>query len=127
MVQDETILDQCDIPDEVKADLLKVVKHRLAIHPVKVQADIEVTCFTFEGIEAVKPALQAGLDKGNEQEHPVKIQLFSTPLYLVYTITPDKDQGIETLEKMIEVIKEKIEASGGNLVVKQKPRVTHAT
>jgi len=48
----------------------------------------------------------------------VKIQLFSTPLYLVYIITPDKDQGIHTLEKMIEAVKEKIEASGGNMNVK---------
>ncbi len=66
----------------------------------------------------MKPALQAGLDKGNEQEFPVKIQLFSTPLYLVYIVTPDKDQGIQTLEKMIEAVKEKIEASGGSMNVK---------
>jgi len=126
IVQDESLLAPYDIPEEVKAELLKVVKHRLAIHPVKVQADIEVTCFTYEGIEAVKPALQAGLDKGNEQEFPVKIQLFSTPLYLVYIITPDKDQGIHTLEKMIEAVKEKIEASGGNMNVKVAPRVVQA-
>lgn len=42
IVQDESLLAPYDIPEEVKAELLKVVKHRLAIHPVKVQADIEV-------------------------------------------------------------------------------------
>jgi translation initiation factor 2 subunit 1 len=126
VVQDETILDPYEIPENVKTDLLKVIKHRLAIHPVKVQVDIEVTCFTYEGIEAIKPALQAGLDKGNEQEHPVKIQLFSTPLYLMYIVTPDKDHGITTLEQMVEVVKEKIEASGGQLVVKEPPRVVQA-
>jgi len=126
IVQDESLLAPYEIPEEVKADLLKVIKHRLAVHPVKVQADIEVTCFTYEGIEAVKPALQAGLDKGSDQEFPVKIQLFSTPLYLVYIITPDKDQGIQTLEKMIEAVKEKIEASGGSMTVKIAPRVVQA-
>ena len=45
MVQDETIVSTFDIPQEVKDDLLKLVKHRLAIHPVKVQAEVEVFCF----------------------------------------------------------------------------------
>jgi translation initiation factor 2 subunit 1 len=126
MVQDESLMPESDVPEEVKADLLKVVRHRLAIHPVKVQADIEVTCFTYEGIEAVKPALQAGLDRGTEQEFPVKIQLFSTPLYLMYIITPDREHGVQTLEKMIEAVKEKIEASGGNLAIKVAPRVVQA-
>tara|TARA_R110002050_G_scaffold114300_1_gene229677 strand:+ start:237 stop:890 length:654 start_codon:yes stop_codon:yes gene_type:complete len=42
LVQDESILEGIELTPEVKAELLKVVKHRLAIHPVKVQADVEV-------------------------------------------------------------------------------------
>ena len=41
MVQDESICPG-DLPDAVRADLLKIVKHRLSVHPVKIQADIEV-------------------------------------------------------------------------------------
>ena len=78
----------------------------------------QVQCFTYEGIEAIKPALRAGLKKGEEQEFDVKIQLFSTPVYLVYIVTPDTAHGIKTLEGMIEVIQTSIEKSGGTLKVK---------
>ena len=78
----------------------------------------QVTCFTYEGIEAIKPALQAGLDKGSEQDETVKIQLFTTPLYLMFVTTPDPAHGIQTLENMIAAVREKIEASGGTLTVK---------
>lgn len=126
MVQDEGILEPFDIPKEVKEDLLKLVKHRLAIHPVKIQADIEVTCFTAEGIDAIKAALHAGLEKGQDQEHPVRIQLFSTPVYFVYIITPDKNAGIATLNLMAEAVKEKIQEAGGNFAMKNEPRIVQA-
>ena len=48
----------------------------------------------------------------------MKIQLFSTPVYLVYIVTPDTNHGIKTLEGMIEAIRTAIEASGGTLKVK---------
>uniref|UniRef100_A0A7S4JVI4 S1 motif domain-containing protein n=1 Tax=Paramoeba aestuarina TaxID=180227 RepID=A0A7S4JVI4_9EUKA len=124
MVQDESICPE-DLPDAVRADLLKIVKHRLSVHPVKIQADIEVQCFTYEGIEAIKPALRAGLKKGEEQDYDVKIQLFSTPVYLVFIVTPDTAHGIKTLEGMIEEIRTAIEKSGGTLKVKSEPRVIH--
>jgi hypothetical protein len=45
-------------------DLLTYIKRRLAPQPVKIRADIEVTCFTYEGIDAIKAALTEGEEKG---------------------------------------------------------------
>jgi len=46
-----------DVSAELKNDLLAYIKRRLAPQPVKIRADIEVTCFTYEGIDAIKTAL----------------------------------------------------------------------
>lgn len=46
-----------EVSAELKNDLLTYIKRRLAPQPVKIRADIEVTCFTYEGIDAIKTAL----------------------------------------------------------------------
>lgn len=46
--------------------------HRLTPHPVKIRADIEVSCYSYEGIDAVKSALKAGLAQSTE-ELPIKV------------------------------------------------------
>jgi translation initiation factor 2 subunit 1 len=43
-----------DIQPEMIASVLSYVKRRLAPQPVKIRADIEVTCFDYEGIDAIK-------------------------------------------------------------------------
>ena len=72
--------------------------------------DIEVSCYTYEGIEAVKTALRAGLAVSTEAQ-PVKvwlllcyvplsceqINLIAPPLYVVTTTSLDKEAGIALL------------------------------
>lgn len=47
---------------------------------MKIRADIEVACYGYEGIDAVKTALRAGLAVSTE-ELPIKINLIAPPLY----------------------------------------------
>jgi hypothetical protein len=56
------------------------IRRRLAPKPIKIRADIEVTCFAYEGIEAIKGALQAGLDTPTNSE--VEIKLIAPPMYV---------------------------------------------
>lgn len=46
--------------------LLVDIRHRLTPKAVKVRADLEVSCFTYDGIDAVKKALRAGLELNTE-------------------------------------------------------------
>ena len=100
-----------DITEVVKADLLTYIKRRLAPQPVKIRADIEVTCFTYEGIDAIKAALSEGEDKGTT-ENPVKIKLIAPPMYVMTCMTLDKEQGLETMNQANEVIATCIRAKG---------------
>lgn len=56
------------------------IKRKLTSQAVKIRADIEVACYGYEGIDAVKTALRAGLACSTE-ELPIKINLIAPPLY----------------------------------------------
>lgn len=101
--------------------MLTYIKRRLAPQPVKIRADIEVTCFTYEGIDAIKAALIAGEEKGTA-DNMVKIKLIAPPMYVMTTMTLDKDQGIEIMNQAIETIGSVIRARGGSLDVKMAPK-----
>jgi translation initiation factor 2 subunit 1 len=87
------------------------VRRKLAPQPVKIRADIEVTCYTYEGIDAIKEALLAGQAKGTE-ESPVKIKLIAPPMYVMTCMTLDKDFGVELLNQAIEVVTSTIRSKG---------------
>ena len=51
----------------------------------------QVTCFHYEGIDAIQRALLKGLEAGDE-EVPVKIKLVAPPLYVMICSAMDKDK-----------------------------------
>jgi translation initiation factor 2 subunit 1 len=94
--------------------------------PVKVRADVEVTCFAYEGIDAIKTALTECEAKSTE-DVPIKVRLVAPPLYVITTTTLEKQLGIEQLESAISNMSEYLVAQGGSVVVKMKPRAVSAT
>ena len=76
-----------------------------------------MTCFGYEGIDAVKTALRAAESK-NTSETQVKVKLVSPPLYVLTSQTLDKNAGLAILQQAIEAIEENIRAAGGGCVTK---------
>ena len=89
-------------------------------HP-QIRADIEVTCFNYEGINAIKSALIKGVELGTE-ELPIKIKLVAPPLYVMLCSALDKAKGIALLSRAIDVMRDEIRAKKGDLQVKAQPR-----
>lgn len=104
-------MQDLDVDPDVKQAVLTYIKRRLAPQPVKIRADIEVTCFTYEGIDAIKEALNAGEDKSTT-DNTVKIKLIAPPMYVMTTMTLDKDQGIEVMNQAIEAVGAVIRSKG---------------
>lgn len=121
IVSDPSLLDEYDITPRIKEEMIKIIQQRMSVHPFKVQADIELTCPSFLGIEAIKTALREGIATGSEEE-PIAVQLITTPLFMVSVTTLDSDRGVELLERAIEAIQDSIEKNGGLCVVKIRPR-----
>ncbi|KZZ91582.1 eukaryotic translation initiation factor 2 alpha subunit [Ascosphaera apis ARSEF 7405] len=111
-----------EFPNQVvKDELLGYIAKKLTPHPTKVRADIEVTCFSYEGIDAVKAALRTA-EAQNSDDVQVKVKLVSPPLYVLTSHTLDKTKGIQVLENAIQTITESIRKAGGNCNVKMAPK-----
>ena len=57
------LISVCDISIhacvKVKDALLKNIKRRMTPQPLKIRADVELTCFHYDGIEHIKDAMRA--------------------------------------------------------------------
>lgn len=105
----------------VDEELKSYIGKRLTPQPTKVRADVEVTCFSYAGIEAIKTAL-ATAEAENTDDNKVKVRLVSPPLYVLTNTCLDKNTGISRLQKAIEDVRHNIESAGGKLVVKMEPK-----
>jgi len=116
------VWDEVSFSSEVvKTELQGYIAKRLTPQPTKVRADVEVTCFGYEGIDAVKDALRAA-EALNTQDTQVKVKLVSPPLYVLTSQTLDKNIGIEKLQAAINEITKKIEGHKGECKVKMAPK-----
>lgn len=107
--------------DVVSEELKSYIGKRLTPQPTKVRADVEVTCFGYEGIDAVKTALRTA-EARNTPDNQVKVKLVSPPLYVLTSTCLEKAVGIQTLEAAIVDIRQNIEGAGGNCLVKMEPK-----
>jgi len=119
---DPTVLDECDITPDVKEKLLEDIRKRLTPQAVKIRADVEVSCFAYDGIDAVKSALIEG-QKCSTEEMPIKINLIAAPLFVITTQTLERTEGLAAVSTALERIKDKIEAAGGSFKSIMEPKV----
>ncbi|KAF0437822.1 translation initiation factor eIF2 alpha subunit [Gigaspora margarita] len=121
ITEPEKIFEGLEISKEIHDELLNNIKRRLTPQPNKIRTDIEVTCFGYDGIDAIRSALRAG-EACETGDMSIKVKLVAPPLYVMITNALDKSLGIEMLEKAISKIQEAIVKSGGNLSVKMRPK-----
>mmetsp|Transcript_11705 Transcript_11705/g.17646 ORF Transcript_11705/g.17646 Transcript_11705/m.17646 type:complete len:332 (+) Transcript_11705:77-1072(+) len=120
--EEEDPFASIDVSQPMKDELRMYIRRRLAPQPIKVRADVEVSCFTYEGIEAIREALFAGMALSTENSQ-IKCKLIAPPIYVLSLTTLDKDSGLALLNKAIDVINSSITSMGGKMEVKMAPKV----
>ncbi|KAJ5735271.1 translation initiation factor 2 alpha subunit [Penicillium malachiteum] len=121
-ISNPEVWNEIEFPSEpVKKELQQYISKKLTPAPTKVRADIEVTCFSYEGIGAVKTALRTA-EAENTPENQIKVKLVAPPLYVLTSQCLDKTLGIQQLEAAIQRIEVAIKAAGGNCTVKMAPK-----
>ena len=81
-----TILDECDLDEKTKEVLITNINRRMMPQAVKVRSDIEVSCYGYEGIDAIKEALRQGVALSTE-ELPIKVN--SVLEFVLYFVISD--------------------------------------
>jgi len=125
-VADPQLLADLGLEENTKTVLLENIQRKLTQQAVKIRADFECSCFTYEGIDAVKDALRAGISVGNE-EIPIRINLIAPPVYVMTCSTPERSDGLSMLNEACKAVEEKIKSSGGNFQIQMAPKVVTAT
>ena len=119
------------VPSDIIEELKLYIRRRLAPQPIKIRADVEVSCFTYEGIDAIRDALFAGIAVGGgdgkgggegASASSIKIRLIAPPIYVLSTMTLEKEAGIALLQRAIDVILQRIGEKGGKMDVKMAPK-----
>lgn len=126
LINDPLIFDATAPPnDEVLAELKLYISRRLTPQAIKVRADIEVSCFSYEGIDAIKRALKAA-ELVSTENMQVRAKLVAAPLYVVSVQALDKNQGVALLDKAIEAVTQTITAAEGEVKVIMAPKAVTA-
>jgi len=119
--QADKVLEPYNISPDILDALLKNIKRRLTPQAIKIRADVEVMCFDYEGIDAIKEALKAA-EALSTEEIPVKIKLVAPPLYVIMTQALDKEKGIALLQQACDSITAIVKSKGGEVNIKTPPR-----
>jgi translation initiation factor 2 subunit 1 len=116
----ETVFTKVDCDEKTKQLLLDNINKRMKPVNSKICATFEITCYTFEGIDAVKRALKESLSKmkveGEEGDvdSEIHINLIRSPLYECSTHRSAKIQeGIDQITLLLKHIEDHITESKG--------------
>ncbi|KAG8747935.1 hypothetical protein FRC10_010554 [Ceratobasidium sp. 414] len=93
------VFEGLDISQPVLISLMSTIARRLTPQPIKLRADIELTCFQPAGIDAIKRALRAG-EAVSTETVPVKAKLVAPPFYVLGTNATDKPKAVSETEDL---------------------------
>jgi translation initiation factor 2 subunit 1 len=121
----DEVLTKLNLPKPVYDQLEATIKQKLKAETLKIEADLNVTCFTPEGVDAIREVLLYGqgfVDK-SEAVGLITVHVLAPPTYSLYTFTENKDDGIARLGECIDAMLQLMTSKGGNLEVVKPPHV----
>jgi len=108
--------------EELKEDIELHMKRRLIASTLRLMAKCEVACQEYEGIDAIKEALQEGF-KASKEDCEVNIKLIAHPVFALTTMCRDKEVGVGVLNEAMNFVKEAIEARKGIFNIISVPQI----
>lgn len=112
---------------EIQQCLLEQIGMRLNQTNLKLQCDVQVTCFSYHGIDGIISALKAGLQQ-SVPEVVLHINVVVCPSYVIRaTVTQaNKELGLQVMKRACEAIEQTILECQGEFQIKTPVRVINA-
>ena len=101
---------------------MEILRVRMVPKPMKIRADFKLTCYKFEGIDAIKAALLEG-EKLSTQDIPIKFRVLGSPIYECTTETINKAEGIKLMGQALKIVENCIRLREGHFLLQTKPTV----
>nr|CCC89751.1 putative elongation initiation factor 2 alpha subunit [Trypanosoma congolense IL3000] len=121
----EGILGPLNLPEKAKEVLMSTLEHTMRTEISTIHADIEMTCFQCDGVNALREVLLIGRNfkSGKEPNIPISVTIVGPPKYRLRAKTELKDEGIVRMNEAIELMKIEMAKRGGILKVVAGPYV----
>jgi len=120
----EEVFGGVEMSDALRESLMSQITRKLSPAAIKIRADFELTCYSAEGIDAIKASLFAGMEAGSSPGLAVKVKLIAPPLYVMMTSSMDKKAGIDALQTALATVTTEIEKRKGRISIKVQPHAT---
>ncbi|KAJ2819504.1 hypothetical protein FBU31_005508, partial [Coemansia sp. 'formosensis'] len=74
----DEVMGEYNLEPELKKELMTLINRRLAPQNSKIRADFEMTCYSFQGVEAIRKALRAA-EAVSTKETDLQVRLIAPP------------------------------------------------
>lgn len=101
---------------------MEILKVRMVPEQLKIRADFKLTCYKYEGIDAIKYALLEG-EKLSTSEFTIKFRMIGSPLYECTMLTINKTEGIKLMGEALKVVEQCIKSKEGSFLLQTNPSV----
>merc|ERR1712224_962770 len=98
------------------------MRRRLIASTLRLQAKCDVSCSEYEGIDAIKEALNEGY-KATKDECEVSIKLIAHPTFALTCQCKDKELGVAVLTEALGYVEEAIKERKGTFSLVSLPQI----
>jgi translation initiation factor 2 subunit 1 len=121
--------------------LMACIGHRLQLKPVRVQAELEATCFSKQGVSALhhaflpfreapkqkkdkKQTVPATVAEELADELLVRVCTKASPIYAVYAVSHDKTKALAAVKNVLETVQARLRQHGGQALMNKEPKIS---
>lgn len=112
--------DLSGLASKLKSEVEAEMRRRLDQMMIHLRAKAEVSCFEYEGIDAVREALQQG-SAASRPDCQLKIRLIAHPLFAIECACAKRDTGVQTIDTALNLIAKSIKQAGGFFRLRSHP------
>ena len=118
-------INQYELSDKVKEELLKIIDKKFEAKFEPCQCEVEMMCFTIEGIMAIKDTMKDAIDLYKEKygDENFKIYYNTAPSYIISTRTMNVEETQKQIDVVLKQMEENLTKRGGQFKIKSQLKV----